>query len=588
MSLIDAIKTHVPSITNNQLMVCEWDAQVLSATVFTRKGKTLQVFAKSEADELDPSKAFAAVLKDLRSQGWQDKQMVMLTPSAMSAIVELPVSPKKPKTIEQMHELVRWEIEPLLMQHQSQWTLGHLMESRELLTSEQVTEINTAQKRAAQTIGGVRPDRKSLKRFGEMAMEMGFVTREQVQPLFVVQDWLRGEEDIVQCGWSAQGEVEDAPGVWNWQVFAAYASTLSHWSALAESHHLQLLGVMPLTGNSLGLFKSNDKSSLLIETTSLMTSSAQLNKQGYVNSLKHFINRGASMLEACLEIYHAENTSLQPAIYLSAPPYKSEELGATLAATIGHDVSLLPANNPEQVSPGAMAAARNIFNLKGGSHIALIRPDGPLPPLWHRQEVQLAGILAGFLVLVLVAEVFMFFDHRKVSAQKAEIDARAKVLDEAIATINAQRAAIESRKAELEDKQDSQQRMEARLRFFGEQLPDRGLVVKAILGVLQNTVNEQIVVHRIDEMGRRVGIQPSSSQPNQPGMVELDNFNIDAWAMTESAAQEFVQKMKLAVAQWSMDIRDIQVIEKIGPMNMAGFSVSMSLIHVVPGPKDQQ
>ncbi|MDX1475530.1 MAG: hypothetical protein R3309_15260 [Reinekea sp.] len=586
MNVIEAIKVRLPDLNNKQLLVCEWDARILSATVFTRKGKALQVFAKSEADDLDPSKAFATVLKDLRSQGWQGKQLVVLTPSAMSAMVELPVSPKQPKPIEQMHELVRWEVEPLLMQHQSQWTLGQLMESRGLLTAEQVAEINTAQKRAAQAIGGVRPDRNSLKRFGEMALEMGFVTRDQVQSLFVVQEWLRGEEDIVQCGWSAQGEVEDAPGVWNWLVFATYASTLERWSALAESHQLQLSGVMPLTGNSLSLFKANDKSSVLIETSSLMTSAMQLDKRSNVQSVGHFLNRSASMLEACLEIYHAGNTSLQPSIYLSAPPDNAEELSVTLAAGTGHDVTLLPAHNPELVSPGAIAAARHIFNLKGGHQLALIRPDGPLPPLWHRQEVQLAGILSGFLVLVLVAEIVMFFDYQKIKAQKVEIDARAKVLDEAIAKINSQRAAIDARKAELEAKQQSQQRMEARLRFFGEQLPDRGLVVQAILGVLQNTANEQIVVNRVDEMGRRVGIQPAAPQPPRPGTVELDNFNIDAWAMTESAAQEFVQNMKLAVAQWSMDVRDIQVIEKVGPMNMPGFSVSMSLIHVTPEPKD--
>jgi hypothetical protein len=64
-------------------------------------------------------------------------------------------------------------------------------------------------------------------------------------------------------------------------------------------------------------------------------------------------------------------------------------------------------------------------------------------------------------------------------------------------------------------------------------------------------------------------------------MVETDNFNIDAWALTESAAQEFVQNMKLSVTAWDMEVRDIQVIEKAGPMNLAGYSVSMSLVRVI-------
>jgi hypothetical protein len=30
-----------------------------------------------------------------------------------------------------------------------------------------------------------------------------------------------------------------------------------------------------------------------------------------------------------------------------------------------------------------------------------------------------------------------------------------------------------------------------------------------------------------------------------------------------------------------MDVRDIQVIEKMGPMNLAGYSVSLSLVRVI-------
>jgi hypothetical protein len=67
-----------------------------------------------------------------------------------------------------------------------------------------------------------------------------------------------------------------------------------------------------------------------------------------------------------------------------------------------------------------------------------------------------------------------------------------------------------------------------------------------------------------------------------PGVIEADNFNIDAWALSEAAAQEFVQNMKLAVAPWSMEVRDIQVMEKPGPMNLDGYSVSLSLVRVIP------
>jgi hypothetical protein len=185
------------------------------------------------------------------------------------------------------------------------------------------------------------------------------------------------------------------------------------------------------------------------------------------------------------------------------------------------------------------------------------------------------------LVLIVISEVTLSLQYAGISKEKAEIDERADVLDAAVDRIKKQREAIEKQKAELIEQKESQRRMEARLEFFGQELPERALLVQAILGVLQNNINEQIVVSRVDEMGRRATVQPAVTPLNKPGMVETDNFNIDAWALTESAAQEFVQNMKLSVTAWDMEVRDIQVIEKAGPMNLAGYSVSMSLVRVI-------
>lgn len=186
------------------------------------------------------------------------------------------------------------------------------------------------------------------------------------------------------------------------------------------------------------------------------------------------------------------------------------------------------------------------------------------------------------LVLIVISEITMSIQHASISKEKAEIDERADVLDAAVDRIKKQREAIDKQKAELAEQKENQRRMQARLEFFGQELPERALLVQAILGVLQNNINEQIIVTRVDEMGRRATVQPSATPLNKPGVIETDNFNVDAWAMTESAAQEFVQNMKLSVAAWDMEVRDIQVVEKTGPMNLAGYSVSMSLVRVVP------
>jgi hypothetical protein len=561
------------------IMVCEWDSFSLTAAVVMKFGKTVQTLAQAESNHTDPASAFVEVLQSLRTQGWQGNQLVVLTPSVMTALIELPVSPAKPKPLSQMQELVRWEAEPLLMQHQLQWSLGQLMEARGLLTPEQVQEINQEQK--LQNQAGAKPDRKSLKRFGELAVAHGYVSAEQATPLFDVQDWLRGEDDDIECGWTAHGEVEDVPGVWHWQVCATHRSIVMKWQELCHENELELLGLFPLSGNSLALVDAVDKNTVVLEASRLLTSTLHLKKQQLVQ-VHHYLNRGMEMLHACLEGYHSIQAGKQPNVYLSAPVDKADSLSEELSVALGLTVSPIMKKRGDVLSANKLAVAGHLFGLKGGKRTVMVRPGGPLPPVFNRLETQ-AGVLVLILfMLIASSEVILAIQHNAITSEKAEIDARAKVLDEAVARIKKQRDEIDRRKAELEQQKQDQRRMESRLSFFGVELTDRAVLVQAILGILQNNINEQIIVHRIDEMGRRVGVQPPVAPLNMPGVIEADNFNIDAWALSEAAAQEFVQNMKLAVAPWSMEVRDIQVMEMPGPMNLDGYSVSLSLVRVMP------
>jgi hypothetical protein len=574
---LNSLTDKLTSLRSNNVLVCEWSGLSMQAAAFSRSGKNVQVTATADTNSVDPAVAFSQVLSSIRTQGWKGKEVIILTPSVMSAMVELPVSPRKPKPVEQMHELVRWEVEPLLMQHQMQWTLGQLMESHGFLTPEQVLEINQTQKLQRQEMN--KADRQAGKRFGELALELGYITREQAQSLFLIQDWLRGEDDEVMCGWSAQGEVDDAPGVWNWLTTATYQSLLDKWRELCDEYQLSLVGLMPLTGNSVSLIKEAEKHIVVLETTEFMTTSIHL-KRHQIVSVQHYANRSASMLDSCLEVFHAENAQ-HPGLVLAAPPDNMPGLRRSLSSALANEPALVMFDEKEGVSPGLFAAARLFFGLRGSKKISMVRLGGPLPPVMQRQAAQAGALVTGLLFLIVVSEVAMWIQHSAVAREKAEIDERAAVLDQAVARIDKQRSEIDKRKAELEQQKESQRRMQARLDFFGSELPKRTMLVQAILGILQNNVNEQLIVNRIDEMGRRVGVQPPTTPLNKPGLIETDNFNIDAWALTESAAQEFVQNMKLAVATWDLEVRDIQVIEKTGPMNLAGYSVSFSLVRVM-------
>lgn len=567
------IKKQLQRLRDSSVMICEWDTHAMRAAVFQRKKKTLQITARAASDEALPDRALADIVNDLRKQGWQGKNVIVLTPSAVNTLVELPVTPKKPKPVEQMHELVRWEAEPVLMQHQLQWSIGQLLRNRGLLTHEQVSEVSEKQKRQQRAAG------QSAIRFGDMAVEMGYATEDDITHSNELQDWLSGEDDQIICGWSGQGEVADAPGVWQWWVSAIYSAVVDKWDELCRDLDLNLTGMMPLTGNALALADTESKATMLLETSTLSTSAMLIQRQN-VTAVSEFIHPQQENDTACLEAYHAINAPAKVAIQLACPAVQLPELARHLEDTLDSTPTVLPASEQAGVSPGMQAVAQHVFRLDGHKRICLIRRSGPQPPPMYRQEVQATALVAGLFLLIIATEVVQIIEHRQVAAEKAEIDERAEVLDAAVERIEKQKEAINAKKAELEKQRADQERMQARLDFFGQKLPERALLVQAVLGLLQSTVSEQIVLNRIDEMGRRVGLREDQAPTIRPGMVELDNFNVDAWAMTESAAQEFVQNMKVASAPWDMEVRDIQVFEKIGPMKMEGFAVSMSLLRV--------
>jgi hypothetical protein len=105
-----------------------------------------------------------------------------------------------------------------------------------------------------------------------------------------------------------------------------------------------------------------------------------------------------------------------------------------------------------------------------------------------------------------------------------------------------------------------------------------------VLGVLQDTVTDEVIIVSIDETAKSAKAMPVA--PAMPAMakdkrVEVENFNIEAWAVSEAAAQAFIQKMKEKVAPWHLEARDAQVSSRKGPLNLDGFAVLMRLVRLV-------
>lgn len=568
----------------SQILVCESDGLSLKGAVISREGSRLVTHQYAVSNQLDPGVALNEVIHSIRTNGWTGNQAVLLTPAAMSSLIELPINPKKPKPLAQMQALIRWEAEPLLMQQQNQWSIGYLMIKQGLMTLEQVNHIRSVQqanKPAGMGIGAQQ--RSNFQRFGELALEHGYVDKERLNSFIQCQSWLRSDEEDIECGWQAQGPVKDAPGIYNWLISCVYKSLMGRWVEAFKTNGITLRQVFPLTGASNGLLKTNNTDQLLIESGPGIVTTTGLHK-GLVSQFQVNHSIALESYEACLEAFHAANTDSIEEVWLSSYRDIDNQLYPALEDVFGKPVHFLGGVDPvTRVSPGMLGAASQVTGLVSNVICVPVEVGGPKPPFIQRQEVQLAGLAVALLLLIMASEVTMHIQETRVVEQKTVLDERAKTLDEAVKRITAINDQIEARKNLLKQQQANQQRMEARMAFFGEELPERNMLLQAVLGTLQNALNDHIVINSIDEMGKRLPMM-AATQSMQTDFIELDNFNIDAWSLSESAAQEFIQALKDSATTWNVIVRDVQIIERSGPLELDGYAVALSLVKVIPRP----
>jgi hypothetical protein len=564
------------------LLVCETDGFTLRGAVLTRVGNEIAVLHKAKSQQADMADGVAELINSLKSDGWQGERAVLLSPTVLSTLVELPVDPKKPRPLAQMQELVRWEAEPLLMQHTTQWSVGHLLVGRGYMTEEQAQAVMDLQQGKANSAGGLAlADKFSLRRFGELAEELGYIRPSQLKACLASQEWLKSDDEGIECGWSAQAEVNDVPGTFNWLVTCTNKSLLQRWTNVFSTQGILLQSMYPIAGCSATLLPENGLPSTVIESHTDLACAMQVRDNKII---KHhlFINPAKQAIQSCLESYHTINPSPSDPVWLANWLEDEHALEVELASAL--DVELKSLNTTpvnEDLSPGMLGAGQHALGLTGKDRCTDVRLGGPLPPLWQQVEIRAIALFLVIALAIAGAEISLLIRHNLIQTHKAEVDAQWKLINSAVQRIKGDIKQVEERKKLLIAQQSEQLHTQARLSFFSEEIPNRVALVQAILGILQGVVSDEVIINKIDEAGKRVTLMPVAPSSRKDTRVEVENFNLEAWALTETAAQSFIQQIEDAVEPWGLELRDKQVVSHLGPMNIDGFTVSMRIVKLV-------
>lgn len=579
------------------LLVCETDGFSLRGAVLSRSGNEVTVVHSAQSRAPGMDEAVAELVGRLKSAGWRGGKAVLLTPGVVPALLELPVDPKKPRPVEQMEDLVRWEMEPMLMQHTTLWSVGRILVGLGYLTEEQARAVIDMQQGRGKP-GGAEADLEiySFKRFGDLAIELGYIERKQLDECLVRQEWLKTDGEDTACGWVAQDNPAHAenPGSHRWLTCAVSRALMQRWTAVFSRQGVRLQGLYPLAGCAATMLGEGDASRLLLEShAGLVTATNILS-----GSITGFHMQQASLsgpLEACLEAYHALTPPEPETIWLAAVKEESGDLPAQLEQMLGREVRALPGSaQPEaidNVTPGMLGAARHALGLSGLNRCCDVPVGGPRKPAWQRLEVR--AIAASLLLLLCLgaAEIALQVRMELATAKKARVDKEAATLDASVAGIQDEIGRVKKQQESLQAKRDELTRAEARIRFFGEELPERAAFVQSLLSSLEQSVTDEVVIDRIEEIPVAkpgiAAINTMTASAAAGNIAATGGFFLHGWALNETAAQQFVQAIKNAMQPWGMAVQEVSVIAQAGRLGLQGNAVKLRIVKPSAAPEPQ-
>jgi len=235
-SAVDSLRDKFGTSTTIWLLLT-WDVRGMEAVLMQagKDGATALGNASSRqgrfALALDEVMAQLATATPIRP-----KRVALAARHVLPAVIDLPVQPDKPRRSEQMRELIQADLEPVLAEFGSLWSMGALLQARGYLAPadrERITMEEAVR----------RQSRSNQLRYGEIAIELELIEREALDECLDQQVALQNLEASVMAGW--RGRIEDKQPLW--LVCGVGQTTYDEWQEALSRRGLQLAATLPLS-----------------------------------------------------------------------------------------------------------------------------------------------------------------------------------------------------------------------------------------------------------------------------------------------------------------------------------------------------
>lgn len=534
-----------------------WNISGLRAVIAEGDRQHYTQIAAADSRQATFSSALADTLKQLQTRAEKiPRRTALALHHQRPGIVDLPVDPDKPRPDAQMRELLRNDLEPLLAEFGSLWTLGALLHARHYLTAADRDRVVLEESLR-------RQDRRTPLRYGETALELGLIDRASLNECLELQESLQFIDSELKCAWKGFAD----SGKKHWQACALSARQYRQCEEALEQHGLSLDTVLPLSW--LSSERHTDKDFGEVQQLSLelhaeevvaiqrqrgriiaVTSEGRMERPLHSDWLHRLIDAWASEARAEITLYCLDPADEEEALQVSHD----------LELTSGHPTRLVSAAETwAGLWPALLAEASSSD------------PDHRLPRLvarelrgkpWKNPDFLRVGALLASLSLLLAVEGFQRLQRHQAEQKLADIakkesdeQKRNQLTLKASVEILQIARELETTRTTLEPLINERTRLEmiASMRRY---LPD------LMLMLAQATGNDAVL--------ERVG--------NSAGSNDATAIRVEAWSPSYTGAQDFVNRVAEQTRRLNYGVAQTEFKEERGRNQKIGYRIAFWLM----------
>ena len=501
----------------------------------------------------DRTAAVGEVLAQLKSQSKKrlPATAILLSSSAASALLSLPVDPKKPRPTPQMAEMVRWELEELSVQQNELWTLAALLMGRGDLGFEQRRELEGRAKAANQR--------------SSAALYQGAVDGACLEECLLLQEQLVGDDEELATGWFGQAAGEEEEG-FSWLVSGVGSGLRDGWVKACKKHGVFLARIYPRLGSCLPLLEP---------AAEWLLADVGQEQWGVLRGQGRRVD--AALYKPCAfgravvtEVIETVGDLLRPEcnrLHLCAPEDQWPELAAALEQAYGRRGLRIvcPEGDSQQPPDGerlaalAGAARHNLGLSAKGLPLAPITAQPPAPPLWKRKDLWPWVGIALILVGLGSYDTYMRVQTAKNKAELTRLDIEYERKMQVKRQAEALAAEAKTFQGQLTVKQQELKEAEKQRSILDGIIRKRQDLVPGLLQVLGESTGELVMLDLLEESADRAGIY------------------LTGWALTDTEGQKFANTLNEQLTPWKYRVKDVKLTRNKGRLGIEGYQLNIWL-----------